>query len=127
MLKSIHHIAVICTDINASKAFYVDKLGLTLLSEHFRADRLSWKCDLALHGKYVLELFSFPDPPMRQSRPEAAGLRHLAFEVVNVWEEKARLEALGVTVEPIRMDEYTGKSFTFLTDPDNLPIELYQT
>jgi glyoxylase I family protein len=92
----------------------------------YREERQSYKLDLALQGVYVLELFSFPQPPPRPSRPEATGLRHIAFAVTNLAEEVARLHQLGVNTEPIRTDEFTGKRFTFLEDPDKLPIELYE-
>ena len=125
-LKQIHHIAIIATDYQTSKAFYCDVLGLTLLSEVYREARDSWKGDLALNGQYVIELFSFPFPPARPSRPEACGLRHLAFAVADIDQAVAHLESHGVTCEAVRIDELTGKRFTFFTDPDGLPLELYQ-
>ncbi|WP_207433922.1 VOC family protein [Sabulibacter ruber] len=125
-LKSIHHIAVICTDYAVSKAFYTQVLGLSLQQEIYRAERNSYKADLALNGQYVLELFSFPDVPARLSYPEAAGLRHLAFEVNNVEEARQGLLDHGVDVQEIRVDEHTGKRFCFFADPDNLPLELYE-
>lgn len=125
-LHSIHHIAIICTDYQASKEFYTSVLGLEIQQEVYREHRDSWKCDLTLNGHYVIELFSFPNPPARPSRPEAAGMRHLAFEVLNVEEEVAKLREIGIEVEDIRVDEYTGKRFTFFADPDDLPIELYE-
>ena len=126
MLNRIHHIAIICTDYERSKAFYLDVLGLEVIREVYREERQSYKLDLGLNGDYVLELFSFPDPPKRPSRPEAVGLRHLAFEVDDIESEVKRLEKKGVQVEPIRVDEYTTKRFTFFSDPDDLPIELYE-
>ncbi len=126
MLLKLHHIAIIASDFERSKRFYTEVLGFELLSEHFRAERQSWKADLALHGHYLIELFSFPEPPARLSQPEASGLRHLAFSTPDIYEEKARLEIMGVQVEPIRTDPYTQKLFTFFRDPDNLPLELYQ-
>ncbi|MFT4831134.1 MAG: glyoxylase I family protein [Psychroserpens sp.] len=126
MLKKVHHIALICSNYPVSKAFYTEILGLEVLQETFREARQSHKLDLALHGEYILELFSFPNPPKRPSRPEATGLRHLAFEVDNIQEEINRLNALGVATEPLRTDEFAGKQFTFLADPDDLPIELYE-
>lgn len=126
MLKKVHHIAIICSNYPVSKVFYTEILGLEILQETYREPRQSHKLDLALNGTYILELFSFPNPPKRPSRPEATGLRHLAFEVANIQEEIDRLNALGVPTEPIRTDEFTGKQFTFLADPDNLPIELYE-
>jgi glyoxylase I family protein len=113
-LKRVHHIAIIATDYARSKAFYCDILGFTLQSEFYRAERDSWKGDLALNGEYVIELFSFPFPPARPSRPEACGLRHLAFSVDDIDAAVAHLEAHGVA-EAIRVDPFTGKRFTFLT------------
>ena len=126
MLKKVHHIALICSNYQVSKIFYTEILGLEVLKETYREARNSHKLDLALNGDYILELFSFPNPPKRPSRPEAVGLRHLAFEVDNLQEEIQRLNDLCVTTEPIRIDEFTGKQFTFLADPDELPIELYE-
>lgn len=126
MLNKIHHIAVICTDYSVSKKFYTEVLGLTIINETYREARDSWKLDLALNGQYVIELFSFPDPPPRPSRPEAAGLRHLAFEVDSLEKVIARLEQFNVEVEPVRTDELTGKRFTFIADPDGLPLEFYE-
>jgi glyoxylase I family protein len=125
-LQSIHHIAIICSDYERSKAFYTKILGFTLVAEHYREARQSWKGDLALHDRYCIELFSFPSPPARTSRPEAAGLRHLAFAVRNIESAIEWLSRLGVACEQIRTDEYTGKRFTFFADPDDLPIELYE-
>lgn len=126
LLHSIHHIAIICSDYERSKAFYTEILGLTILQEVYRAERQSYKLDLALNGNYIIELFSFPNPPTRPSRPEASGLRHLAFAVQNVEVAVKSLQAKNVIVEPIRVDEYTHKQFTFFADPDGLPIELYE-
>ena len=125
-LSAIHHVAIICSDYKTSKRFYTELLGLTVLAENYRAARDSWKLDLALPNGNQIELFSFPNPPLRPSRPEAQGLRHLAFVVDNVAEFADYLTAQGVAVEPIRVDEYTGKAFTFFQDPDGLPLELYQ-
>lgn len=125
-LHAIHHIAIICSDYEASKKFYTDVLGLSVLSEHYRTERKSWKLDLTINDQYVIELFSFPGPPERVSRPEACGLRHLAFTVGNVESASVELMKKGVVVEPIRVDEFTGKRFTFFADPDGLPIELYE-
>ncbi len=126
MLHSIHHIAIICSNYQRSKAFYTQVLGLEVLQEVYREQRDSYKCDLGLNGQYVIELFSFPNPPARVSRPEASGLRHLAFAVDNVAQAKQQLEKNGVEVEPIRVDPYTGKKFSFFADPDDLPIEIYE-
>lgn len=126
MIKKVHHIAIICTNYDVSKAFYIDVLGLEVVREVYRAERQSYKLDLALNGQYVIELFSFPNPVPRPSRPEAAGLRHLAFEVNDLDAVVAQLSAKGVVAEPIRIDEFTGKRFTFIADPDQLPIEFYE-
>lgn len=126
-LLRVHHIALICTDYGVSKRFYTDVLGLSIVREVYRAERQSYKLDLALAGQYVIELFSFPNPPPRPSQPEAAGLRHLAFAVDDVDAALARLQQQGVACEPVRVDEFTGRRFTFLADPDGLPIELYET
>ena len=125
-LQGIHHVAVICSDYAVSKAFYVDLLGLRVIAEHYRPARDSWKLDLGLPDGTQVELFSFPAPPARPSRPEACGLRHLSFAVADVAASKAELEASGVVVEDIRVDEYTGRRFTFFADPDGLPLELYE-
>ncbi|TSJ54967.1 VOC family protein [Atlantibacter subterranea] len=125
-LTRVHHIAIIATDYARSKAFYCDILGFTLQFETYREARDSWKGDLALNGQYVIELFSFPFPPERPSRPEACGLRHLAFSVANLDKAVAHLEQQGVPCEPIRVDPYTDKRFTFFNDPDGLPLELYE-
>ena len=127
MLLSLHHAAIICSDYARSKAFYTDVLGLEILAENYRADRRSWKLDLGLPDGAQIELFSFPDTPKRPTRPEARGLRHLAFSVTDIDAVIARFEARGVQVEPVRVDEYTGQRFTFFRDPDDLPLELYET
>ncbi|EJL6524009.1 VOC family protein [Vibrio cholerae] len=126
MLKRIHHAAIICSDYPRSKAFYTEILGLRVVAENYRAARDSYKLDLALPDGSQIELFSFPNAPERPSFPEAQGLRHLAFVVDDVAEIKAQLEQQGVSVVPIRIDEYTGKAYTFFADPDGLPLELYQ-
>lgn len=125
MLKRIHHAAIICSDYPRSKAFYTEILGLRVVAENYRAARDSYKLDLALPDGSQIELFSFPNAPERPSFPEAQGLRHLAFVVDDVAEIKAQLEQQGLSVEPIRIDEYTGKAYTFFADPDGLPLELY--
>jgi glyoxylase I family protein len=125
-LKSVHHIAVICSDYEKSKHFYTQVLGFTIVREIFRAERNSYKLDLALNGLFVIELFSFPSPPARPSQPESCGLRHLAFAVDNIQEAIKELNAKGVECEPIRVDAYTQKRFTFFADPDGLPLELYE-
>ena len=124
-MRAIHHIALICSDYARSRRFYAEVLQLPVLHEAFREDRGSWKCDLDA-GNARLELFSFPSPPPRPTRPEACGLRHLAFAVGDLDDEVRRLERLHVAVEPIRTDPYTGQRFTFFADPDGLPLELYE-
>ncbi|WFE74727.1 VOC family protein [Roseinatronobacter sp. S2] len=127
MLTGFHHVAIICSDIARSRAFYVDLLGLPVLAESYRAARQSWKVDLGLPGGGQIELFSFPGAPARPSRPEAQGLRHLAFSVADVSSAKHWLEEQGIAVEPVRLDETTGRRFTFFADPDGLPLELYES
>lgn len=125
LFKSIHHVAIICSNYDISKQFYVEKLGFTVLKETYREARKSYKLDLTM-GSIQLELFSFPNPPKRPSQPEAQGLRHIAFGVDNVEMSKIDLENIGITVEEIRTDEITNKKFTFFADPDNQPIEIYE-
>jgi glyoxylase I family protein len=125
-LNRVHHIAIICSDYQKSKQFYVDVLGLKIVREVYREQRQSYKLDLEVGNLYQIELFSFPEPPPRPSRPESAGLRHLAFEVDNLDEALAHITSFGVEVEAIRVDEFTGKRFTFFADPDGLPLELYE-
>ncbi len=126
MIKGIHHLAIICSNYEVSKSFYTDLLGLSIIREVYRKERESYKLDLALNGEYVIELFSFPNTPKRLSRPEAAGLRHLAFSVQNLDKLIHQLNEKNIVVEPIKIDEFTHKRFTFITDPDGLPIELYE-
>ncbi len=126
MLKSVNNIAVICTDYKKSKAYYVDILGFEIIREVYRKDRDSYKLDLSLNGQYIIELFSFPNPPKRLSQPEALGLRHLAFKVDDLDKVVSAWSGKGVNFEPIRVDEFTQKRFTFFLDPDNLPLELYE-
>ncbi|MBT1709736.1 VOC family protein [Fulvivirgaceae bacterium PWU5] len=126
-LRHVHHIAIICSSYEVSKRFYTEILGFTVVGEYYRAERNSYKLDLALNDTYTLELFSFPDPPARVSGPEACGLRHLAFAVADIDDAVATLQKNGITPEPVRIDEYTGKRFTFFRDPDNLPLELYES
>lgn len=125
-LNKVHHIAILCSDYQKSKAFYTEVLGLTIIREIYREERQSYKLDLALNGSYIVELFSFPNPPKRPSRPEAVGLRHLAFEVINLEETIVFLNTKNISSEPIRIDETTDKRFTFIADPDLLPIEFYE-
>ncbi|ANP78585.1 hypothetical protein A134_19750 [Vibrio crassostreae 9CS106] len=126
MLKGIHHAAIICSNYNASKHFYTEILKLEIIAENYREARQSYKLDLALPNGAQIELFSFPNAPERPSFPEAQGLRHLAFCVDDVQQIKSYLEEQRVEVEQIRIDEFTGKAFTFFADPDGLPLELYE-
>lgn len=124
--KKIHHIAIICSNYKKSKRFYTAVLGLEILKEVYRQERKSFKLDLALNGEYIIELFSFPEPPPRKSYPEAAGLRHLSFLVDNFEETIDELTNKGIPCEPIRVDKLTSQRFTFIFDPDDLPIEIYE-
>ena len=126
VLNRIHHAAIICSDYRRSKHFYTELLGLTVLDENYRADRDSYKLDLALPDGGQVELFSMPGAPKRPSFPEAQGLRHLAFSVSDIDQWVAWLTSLSIEVEPIRIDPYTGMRFTFFKDPDDLPLELYE-
>jgi len=126
MLENIHHTAIICSNYEASKKFYVDVLGLEVIHEVYRKHRESYKLDLALNGHYVIELFSFPHPPKRATQPEACGLRHLAFAVKDIEAIVAHFDHHQIESEHIRVDEFTQKRFTFIADPDGLPIEFYE-
>ena len=125
-IERLHHIAIICSDYAKSKFFYTEILKLSAIREVYREDRDSYKLDLALNGQYIIELFSFPTPPRRATGPEATGLRHLAFGVKDIVKEVDALNTSGILAEPIRVDEFTGKRFTFFRDPDDLPIEIYE-
>lgn len=125
-LNKIHHIAIICSDYKKSLDFYKNILGLKVLSENYRGERQSYKTDLALNDEYIIELFSFPNPPDRLTNPEATGLRHLAFEVNDLDASLKELNRLNISHENIRTDEFTSKRFLFFKDPDGLPIELYE-
>jgi len=125
-INGLHHVAVIASDYASSKHFYIEVLGLKVIEETYRAERNSYKLDLAVPGGSQIELFSFPDPPPRPSYPEACGLRHLAFAVGDLDRDMAELIEKGISVEPVRVDELTGKRFTFFADPDGLPIEFYE-
>jgi glyoxylase I family protein len=125
-IKRIHHIAIICSYYEISKNFYVNKLGFEIVREVYRAKRDSYKLGLSVGDLYQIELFSFPDAPERPSYPEAQGLRHLAFEVEDVGATVAELQAKGVDCEDIRVDDYTGRQFTFFVDPEGLPLEIYE-
>ncbi|MDO4881230.1 MAG: VOC family protein [Capnocytophaga sp.] len=125
-IEKLHHIAIICSDYEKSKKFYTNILGFTILGEYYREEKKSYKLDLSLNDIYLIELFSFENPPKRLSYPEASGLRHLCFGVKNLEENIKYLTNFNIITEPIRIDEYSGKRFTFFNDPDNLPIELYE-
>ena len=124
-LSMIHHVAIIVSDYPVSKEFYVNKLGFEIIRENYRPERNDWKLDLKC-GEIELELFGVQNPPKRVSRPEACGLRHLAFKVESVEDTVKELEALGIPCEPIRTDDFTGKKMTFFHDPDGLPLELHE-
>jgi glyoxylase I family protein len=126
LLKGLHHIAIICSDYQKSKHFYTKVLGFEIQQEVYRKERDSYKLDLSLNGTYLIELFSFPNPKNRPTQPEATGLRHIAFDVEHIQKTINHIKKFGIEVEPIRIDEFTGKQFTFFKDPDDLPIELYQ-
>lgn len=123
---SVHHIAIICSNYERSKHFYVNLLGFTIIREVFREARQSYKLDLQVDSQSQIELFSFPHPPARPQSPEACGLRHLAFAIADLEAAVNDLQTKGIEVEPIRVDEWTGKRFTFFKDPDGLPLELYE-
>ena len=125
-ITQVHHIAIICSDYARSKTFYTEVLGFDIIQEVYRETRDSYKLDLALNGQYIIELFSFPNPPARPSRPEACGMRHLAFQVEDLDRVVQEIKAQNLPIEPIRVDEFTGKRFTFMADPDDLPIEFYE-
>lgn len=125
-INKVHHIAIICSDYQKSKHFYTETLGLTIVQEIFREERESYKLDLALNGTFIVELFSFKNAPKRVSGPEAAGLRHLAFEVNNIQETRNYFTAQNINAEEIRMDVHTQKNYFFIADPDDLPVEFYE-
>ena len=125
-ISGIHHVAIIASDYPRSKRFYTEVLGLQVLAEAYREARDSWKLDLRVSASEQIELFSFPSPPPRVSRPEACGLRHLAFLVPDIEQAIGHLRDHSVEVDDIRIDEYTGKRFSFFADPDGLPLELYE-
>jgi glyoxylase I family protein len=125
-IERLHHVAIICSNYEKSKQFYTDILGFKIDNETYRTERESYKLDLSLNGHYLIELFSFPNPPKRPSRPEATGLRHISFGVKDIENEIKFLKLKNVATEPIRIDEFTNRKFTFFNDPDNLPIEIYE-
>lgn len=124
-LSQVHHIAIIGSDYQKSRHFYVDLLGFQVIRENFRASRGDYKIDLQLDG-LELELFIILGRPARPSYPEANGLRHLAFRVASVEETVRELNAMGIETEPIRIDDYTGEKMTFFSDPDGLPLEIHE-
>ena len=124
--SEIHHVAIICSNYERSKSFYTETLGFTVIEETYRAERGSYKLDLRVGRNAQIELFSFPTPPTRVSRPEACGLRHLAFQVDDVESVRNKLKEKGIEVEEIRVDEITSKRFFFFSDPDDLPLEVYE-
>lgn len=123
-INKIHHAAIICSNYEKSKDFYVNILGFKILKETYRSERKSYKLDLKIAGEYQIELFSFPDPPERITSPEAKGLRHLAFEVDDIENSVKYLNEKNIVIEPIKIDIVTGKKYTFFRDPDNLPLEI---
>ena len=125
-IEELHHIAIICSDYEESKRFYTQVLGFKIENEVYREERSSYKLDLSLNGQYLIELFSFPSPPQRPTRPEATGLRHIAFGVKDIISTRQYLLSENIATEVIRTDQITGKKFTFFYDPDDLPIELYE-
>lgn len=125
-LSDIHHIAIIVSDYPRSKDFYVNKLGFSVIRENYRPDKQDWKLDLRINDTTELEIFGVVNPPARVNAPEAAGLRHLAFRVENIEKTAMELEAMGIPVEPVRLDAFSGRKFTFFSDPDGLPLELHE-
>ena len=125
-IERLHHIAIICSDYEKSRKFYTEILGFEIDEEVYREERQSYKLDLSLNGQYLIELFSFPNPPARQTRPEATGLRHISFGVTDINKSIEFLNSNNVITEPVRTDEFTNKKFIFFSDPDNLPIEIYE-
>ena len=125
-IKRIHHIAILTDRYEESKQFYTEVLGFEIINETYREMRDSYKLDLALNGEYCIELFSFPDFKERNSFPESKGLRHLAFAVDDVEQWIIFLRNKDVEVQDVRIDETTGKRFTFFYDPNGQPLELYE-
>lgn len=125
-LNSVHHIAIIVSDIEKAREFYVEKLGFEVVRENYRKERDDWKLDLLVDEHTELEIFAEKNPPKRVNRPEACGLRHLAFRVKSVEEAVKELTEIGIECEPIRTDSYTGEKMTFFFDPDGLPLEIHE-
>ena len=126
ILSKIHHIAIIVSNYETAKDFYVNKLNFPIIRENYRPERNDWTLDLRVNEYTELEIFAEPDPPKRVNRPEACGLRHLAFCVESVEQTVKELAEVGIDCEPIRVDAYTGKKMTFFQDPDGLPLELHE-
>ena len=125
-LSSVHHIAIIVSDIEKARGFYVEKLGFEVVRESYRKERDDWKLDLRVDEHTELEIFAEKNPPKRVNRPEACGLRHLAFRVESVEETVKELAEMGIECEPIRTDSFTGEKMTFFLGPDGLPLELHE-
>jgi glyoxylase I family protein len=125
-LNLIHHIAIIVSDYEKSKDFYVNKLGFKVIRENYRKQKADWKLDLKVNDTTELEIFAPQNPPKRPSYPEACGLRHLAFKVDDIERTVEELRSLEIECEPIRVDEFTNKKMTFFFDPDGLPLELHE-
>ena len=125
-LNSVHHIAIIVSDIEKAREFYIKKLGFKAIRENYRKERDDWKLDLRVDEHTELEIFAEKNPPKRVNRPEACGLRHLAFRVESVEETVKELEEIGIECEPIRTDTYTGEKMTFFFDPDGLPLDIHE-
>lgn len=126
LISRIHHVAILTDRYEESKVFYTEVLGFTIINETYRKERDSYKLDLAICGQYCIELFSFPEYKERNSFPESKGLRHLAFAVDDVDKWIAFLRSKNVEVQSVRIDEITGKRFTFFYDPNGQPLELYE-
>jgi glyoxylase I family protein len=125
-ISGVHHVALIVSNLECSRHFYTQVLGFKVIAENYRSEKASWKVDLRVSEDLCLELFSFPAPPPRPSHPEACGLRHIAFRVTDLDSAVAYMRSHSVPVEAIRLDEFTGRRFTFCSDPDGLPLELYE-
>lgn len=125
-MNSVHHIAIIVSDIEKAREFYIKKLGFEAIRENYRKERDDWKLDLRVDEHTELEVFAEKNPPKRVNRPEACGLRHLAFRVESVEETVKELDEIGIECEPIRTDTYTGEKMTFFFDPDGLPLEIHK-
>lgn len=125
-MNSVHHIAIIVSDIDKAREFYIEKLGFEVARENYRKERDDWKLDLRVDEHTELEIFTEKNPPKRVNRPEACGLRHLAFQVESVDEMVKELTEIGIECEPIRTDSYTGEKMTFFFDPDGLPLEIHE-